>query len=138
MRWLLWFGLVCVPLLAIAKPKVAVAPLGGDDGKVADVVAEVAGKGTKVIGPETTSKEKDQEREKSDRARDKERTSRRGNDDADERSRRKRKRRRGDDSDEPKRDSLTQAAIRIDAGAVITRRTLTYETSSPTPPRPVG
>lgn len=57
MRWLLLFGLVCLPVLALAKPKVAVAPLDGDDGgKVAEVVAEVAAEDAKVTGPKDTKR----------------------------------------------------------------------------------
>lgn len=44
MRWSLLLLLVAIPTLALAEPKVAVAPLDGDgeDGKIADVVAEAA------------------------------------------------------------------------------------------------
>lgn len=50
MRWALLLLLVAIPTLALAEPKVAVAPLDGDgeDGKVADVVAEAARERAKV------------------------------------------------------------------------------------------
>ena len=54
MRWWLPIVLVvvAVPAIALAKPKVAIAPLAGDDdGKVATVVVEEAAASAKVTGP---------------------------------------------------------------------------------------
>jgi hypothetical protein len=51
--WLPLVLLVAIPALAVAKPKVAVAPLDGDpDGKVSEAVAEAAAEHAKVTGPE--------------------------------------------------------------------------------------
>ena len=50
-RWSLLLLLVAIPTLAFAKPKVAVAPLDGDDGKVASIVADAARDRAKVIKP---------------------------------------------------------------------------------------
>ncbi|MDX2092476.1 MAG: hypothetical protein SFX73_31725 [Kofleriaceae bacterium] len=212
MRWLLCFGLVCLPMFALAKPKVAVAPLEGDDGgKVAEVVVEVAGESAKVIGPGETKKamakhdvdeldgkgikklrkklavdavihgkvEEDGTRktlalEVSVRGKKTERfslsfrghTSKKlreelreelgkrlsegeGDEDPDEDDApkprrddddqpRKKKRRRDDDDLPRERNPLTQAALRVGAGASATRRTLTYATTSATPPPRVG
>ena len=222
MRWLLLFGLVCLPALATAKPKVAVAPLDGDDsGKVAEVVAEAARERAKVTGPEATQKamtrldlsgdldgkaikklrkrlgvdalihgkvEKDGGKKRlelqvSVRGKKTERFSvsfksatskklkdelrdelakrlsegegsddddedkpRRLSDDAkvdrddddDRRSRKKKRKRRRDDDEPAERNAITQAALRLGGGGSLTRRTLTYDTTSPTPPRRVG
>jgi len=51
------FVLIVLTGSALAKPTVAVAPFEGDtDNQVANVVAEVAGEGATVIGPEKTEK----------------------------------------------------------------------------------
>jgi hypothetical protein len=55
----------------------------------------------------------------------------------DDEPRKKRKKRRRDD-DEASRNPITQAALRLAAGAAGTRRTFTYETTNPNPPRRVG
>ncbi len=51
MRWSLLLLLVAIPRLAFAEPKVAVAPLDDDDGKVAQIVADVAGERAKLTKP---------------------------------------------------------------------------------------
>ncbi len=50
-RWSLLLLLVAIPTLALAKPKVAVAPLDGDDGKVASAVVDAARDRAKVTKP---------------------------------------------------------------------------------------
>jgi hypothetical protein len=61
-RWLsIVFAWLAIPAIAIAKPKVAVAPLDGDDdGKVAEVVVEAAREHAKVIGPKQVGKAADE------------------------------------------------------------------------------
>ncbi len=58
MRWLsIVFAWLAIPAIAIAKPKVAVAPLDGDDdGKITEVVVEAAGEHAKVTGPRQVGK----------------------------------------------------------------------------------
>jgi hypothetical protein len=50
-RWSLLLLFVAIPTLALAEPKVAVAPLDDDDGKVTEIVAEVAAARAKVTKP---------------------------------------------------------------------------------------
>jgi hypothetical protein len=50
-RWSLLLLFVAIPTVALAEPKVAVAPLDDDDGKVAELVAEVASTRAKVTKP---------------------------------------------------------------------------------------
>lgn len=50
MRWSLLLLLVAISRLALAEPKVAVAPLDDDDGKIADIVADAANARAKVLG----------------------------------------------------------------------------------------
>lgn len=50
----------------------------------------------------------------------------------------KKKKRRGDDDEETPRHAVTQAAIRLNAGAGFGRRGLTYESNAMNPPPPVG
>ena len=52
--------------------------------------------------------------------------------------RKKKKRRRSDDEDETPRHAVTQAAIRLNAGAGYGRRGLDYDASGANPPPPVG
>jgi hypothetical protein len=207
MRWLLVFGLVCLPVLATAKPRIAVAPLEGDaGGKVTAVVADAAGDaGNVVAGPDATRRamtklgvegeldgkavkklrkrldvhvlihgkvEKDGGRktlelsvsvrgEKTERfsitfksPKDKklarelrdelEKRLSEGDDDdddevAEEREPKRRKKKRHRDDDAPaERNAITQAAVRIAVGTAPTRRTLTFDTSSATPPPSIG
>jgi hypothetical protein len=49
-RWSLLLLLVAISRLALAEPKVAVAPLDDDDGKIADIVADAANARAKVLG----------------------------------------------------------------------------------------
>lgn len=51
MRWSLLLLLVAIPRLAFAEPKVAVAPLDDDDGKVAEIVGDVVAERAKLIKP---------------------------------------------------------------------------------------
>jgi hypothetical protein len=208
MRWLLVFGLVCLPVLATAKPRIAVAPLEGDaGGKVTEVVAKAADDaGNVTSGPDATRRamaklgvegeldgkavKKLRKRldvhvlihgtvakaggrkmlelsvsvrgEKTERfsitfknARDKklaralrdelrQRLSEgEGNDDdeasEDRAPKRRKKQRHRDDDDAPvERHPITQAAVRIGVGTAPTRRTLTFDTSSSTPPPSIG
>ena len=59
MRWsVLVLAIVVVPAIALAKPKLAVAPLDGDsDGAIADVVAGEASEHGKTTKPEKVSRE---------------------------------------------------------------------------------
>jgi len=50
-RWSLLLLLVALPRLAFAEPKVAVAPLDDDNGKMTDIVAESVGEHAKVTKP---------------------------------------------------------------------------------------
>jgi hypothetical protein len=50
-RWSLLLLLVAIPRLAFAEPKVAVAPLDDDDGKIAEIVSDVVGERAKVTKP---------------------------------------------------------------------------------------
>ncbi|HLL22762.1 MAG TPA: hypothetical protein VK427_11550, partial [Kofleriaceae bacterium] len=58
MRWLVVSIIVMLPVIAMAKPGVAVAPLDGDDGnKIASIVVKVlAADGMAVVGPKDTAK----------------------------------------------------------------------------------
>jgi len=59
-RWLLTIVLIAVPVVAFAKPKVAVAPLDGDSGnKIADIVVDAADDHAKVTRPEKVSRAMD-------------------------------------------------------------------------------
>ncbi|HUJ58055.1 MAG TPA: hypothetical protein VLX92_06170 [Kofleriaceae bacterium] len=49
MRWLLVAVLVAVPVIASAKPKVAIAAFDDDDGKVGQAVVDITGKHAKVV-----------------------------------------------------------------------------------------
>jgi hypothetical protein len=50
-RWSLLLLVIAIPTLAFAEPKVAVAPLDGDDGKVAEAVGDLIGDHAKVTRP---------------------------------------------------------------------------------------
>lgn len=67
-----------------------------------------------------------------------EKPKRRDDDEDDSRKKKKKKRRRDDDDEELPRHQVTQAAIRLNAGAGFGRRGLTYESNSMTPPPSVG
>lgn len=57
-RWIL--ALLVVPAIAIARPRVAVAPLDGDkDGRVTDVIAEAAAEHAKVTPPDKVARAMD-------------------------------------------------------------------------------
>ncbi|HEX5062371.1 MAG TPA: hypothetical protein VFV99_23530 [Kofleriaceae bacterium] len=51
MRWSLLLLLVALPRLAFAEPKVAVAPLDDDDGKVAEIVSDAVAERAKLTKP---------------------------------------------------------------------------------------
>src|SRR3954469_4987295 len=51
-RMLIVLAWIALPAIALAKPKLAIAPLDGDsDGKMANVIVEEAAKHAKVVGP---------------------------------------------------------------------------------------
>ena len=60
MRWLLLIAVIAVPAIALARPRVAVAPLDGDSGnKLGNAVAKAAGEDAAVTGPRDTGKAMD-------------------------------------------------------------------------------
>ena len=58
MRWSFLLLVLVIPAIALAKPKVAVAPLeGDDDGKIAEVVADAAAEHGKVTKPDRVQRD---------------------------------------------------------------------------------
>jgi hypothetical protein len=59
-RWLLALVAIAIPAIAVARPRVAVAPLDGDsENRIADIVAEAADDHARVVRPEKVSRAMD-------------------------------------------------------------------------------